>query len=492
MKIRYFLILLVFNLMLPTIGQEAEKKDIISFIEFPKPNLDFGRLINDPFLGLNIYNDKIDEASIKQKIKNIEKGLSKSSNPQDYYDLGNYYTDLNNYDKGIKYYKMFLDKSDEYDLDLKDLQKMTMLGDVYFSISKIDTSYEISNLERSLFLFTKAVELNPDDQNLLMKLGDCYLSLNRTAEALSCYNKILKNNNEDFFIYAKLQAASFQGDYIRFIYNKAKEKIDNQNLFQNFDYIQTAINNAEQDLKESLTLQYNIYLLRLLLIKNDYPTIINLPKDEDQILDEAENLLKNINSKWIKKNNISYLLGIVNYLKKDYIQALSEFTKSLTGNKTDILRYDDMLFINIFLLNNDITAKNIIYDLIKKYPDPKYYMMLSYIEMQKNETLNAEMLCAQALSIKNNYGSAYSGLSVIYAMKGNYAAADDMLRKGIFHIHDEYPLNTMLYTQMKINEAVIALLKNENERAKIILQSVISTENNDKAIQLYTTIQKGS
>jgi hypothetical protein len=59
-----------------------------------------------------------------------------------------------------------------------------------------------------------------------------------------------------------------------------------------------------------------------------------------------------------------------------------------------------------------------------------------------------------------------------------------MLRKGSFHIHDER-LNIALHTQMKINEAAIALLKEENERAKIILQSIISVENNDKALQLY-------
>jgi tetratricopeptide (TPR) repeat protein len=444
MKLKPFIILfLILNFIFPIFGQdekkeeeteEKEEKDIISFIEFPKPDLDFGKLLNDPFFCLNIYN-KIDETGAKQKIKDTEKGLSKNSSLQDYYD-------------------------------------------------------KIVNLERSLSLLTKAVELNPDDQNLLMKLGDCYLSLNKTAEALHCYNKILKNNKEDFLVYTRLQAASFQADYIRLIYSKPNDKIDNLRFFRDFEYIQTAIDNSTDDLRESLNLQRCIYLLRLLLIKEGiYGPAVNLAKDEGTILEEAEELLKNIHSKGIKKNDISYLLGIVNYLKKDYKQAAAEFSKSLSGNNTDILKYDDMLFINIYFLNNETGAKTIAYDLIKKNNDPKYYMLLAYLEMEKNETLNAEMLCTQALRIRDNYAAAYSGLSVISAVKGNYANADAMIRKSIFHIYDEQSLNRPLYaqlhTQMMINEAVIALFKEENERAKIILQSVISDENNDKALQLY-------
>jgi tetratricopeptide (TPR) repeat protein len=468
-------------------GQEPEKKDIISFIEFPKPDLNFGRLLNDPFFCLNIYNDKFDEAVIKQKIKDIEKGLSKYSNPQDLYELGNYYFDLSNYDKALSYYKQFLDKSDQvYDSDIKDLQKMFMLGDIYHTISRIDPSDKKTNLERSLTWLNNAAELNPDDQNLLMKLGDCYLSQNRTVEALYCYNKILKNNDLDFSIYTRLQAASFQGDYIRLINSKPKERIDNLHLFQDFDYIQTAINNSGHELKKSLTLQHYIYLLRLLLIRDDSNAKnVNLSKDEGEILNEAEELLKSINIKGIKKNNISYLSGIVNYLKKDYKHALSDIEKSLIGNRSDILKYDDILFINLFCLNNEKAVKTMAYDLIKKYPDPKYYMILAYSDMAKNETLTAEMLCTQALSLRSNYAAAYLGFSAIYAMKGNFKSADEMIRKCTFHIHDEYQLNMMLYTQMRINEAVIALLKEENERAKIILQSMISDENNDKALEIY-------
>jgi len=241
---------------------------------------------------------------------------------------------------------------------------------------------------------------------------------------------------------------------------------------------------SENESQESLALRQHIDRLRLLLIKYG-GCAANINNSEDAVIDETESLLKNINIKGIKKNDISYLLGIVNYLKKDYKQALSEFEKSLIGNRTDVLKYDDILFINIFCSNNVKASKTIIYDLIKKYPDPKYYMILAYLDMEKNESLNAEMLCIQALRLKSNFAAAFLGLSVIHTMKGNFKSADEMIRKCTFHIHDEYPLNKVLYSQMRMNEVVIALLKDENERAKIILQLIISAENNDKALQLH-------
>ena len=279
MKIKYFLTLLLTLNFVSIYGQGAAKKDISP--ESPKPDLVFGRLINDPFFGLNINNDKFDETLIKQKI-------------------------------------------------------------------------EESNRESSLTRLIEAVELNPDDQNLLRELGDCYLSQNKTVEALYCYNIILKKNNKDFSIYTRLQAASFQGDYIRMINSKPREKMDNLHFFQDFDYIQTAINNSASALKESLALQHYIYLLRLLLIKNDtYGINSSLTKDESKILVDAEALLKNIKTKSIKKTNISYLLGIVNYLKKDYKQALTELEKSLSRNELDVFKNEDILFIKGILAKNE-------------------------------------------------------------------------------------------------------------------------------------------
>jgi hypothetical protein len=38
---------------------------------------------------------------------------------------------------------------------------------------------------------------------------------------------------------------------------------------------------------------------------------------------------------------------------------------------------------------------------------------------------------------------------------------------------------------MRVNEAAVALLKKEKERAYILLRSVISADNNRKALELY-------
>ncbi|HNX24349.1 MAG TPA: hypothetical protein PKG60_09895, partial [Spirochaetota bacterium] len=72
----------------------------------------------------------------------------------------------------------------------------------------------------------------------------------------------------------------------------------------------------------------------------------------------------------------------------------------------------------------------------------------------------------------------------ISAIKGNYIAADEMIKKGNSVIKKNNS-GKQLYNEMKVNEAAIALLKNEKERAYILLRSVISVDNNEKAYQLY-------
>ena len=61
-------------------------------------------------------------------------------------------------------------------------------------------------------------------------------------------------------------------------------------------------------------------------------------------------------------------------------------------------------------------------------------------------------------------------MSVIFSSDGNYIAADEMIKKGNYIFQKEKFKNIVLYNQMIINEAAIALLKKEKERAYILFQ----------------------
>ena len=266
-----------------------------------------------------------------------------------------------------------------------------------------------------------------------------------------------------------------------------------------FSYIETAVNNADSDIKDLVKLQHHIYLVRLLLLKKEYRLneIINerdgknsnlnsiISNNEKKILYDAEKLIQTTADKKTDKNKLKYLSGIINYLKDDYIKSVSEFNEIPKNNSSIKQVHDEVIFINLFLLNEKRKAADLIEDIIKINPRPEYYLALASMEFNNNNIDKALMLCSQSLKIDEKFSGAYSGLSVLYASKGNYLAADEMIKKGNSLINKDDKQRSSLFNQMRVNEAAIALLKNEKERAYILLRSVISADNNRKALNLY-------
>ena len=274
-------------------------------MSFTVPGLKFGSLINNPMFALNISNKKVNDSDIKKQIDSIERILKETSDPVLFYKLGNFYKDITNYNKAIEYYNRFLRLNQPlYNIDSNAL-KNGIIGEIYYSLSEIDSyNNKNYNLEKALVYLTKAAELNPDNSSILLMLGDCCLSLGKTTEALYCYNKVLEKN-DDILIYARLQAASFQGDYLKLLASQSEDEVKNQPITRNFnfDYLETAINNSSSDLKISFKIQHYVYLIRLMLVKYDFSSIKNQPdspgfnrlfsEEEKLILSEAENAFNN-------------------------------------------------------------------------------------------------------------------------------------------------------------------------------------------------------
>lgn len=471
---------------------------ILSSLSFPEPNLQLGHIINKPLYAVNIVDKETDEIKIRENIKELELKIKGKSDPEIFFQLGNYYKDIKCFKNAVIYYNRYLESSHPfYKINNKETKKLKNIGEIYYSLSEIDShSSESDNLQQSLLFFTKAIESDPDNDEIFLKLGDCYLSLGKTTEALFCYNKVLEKNN-DIEIYTRIQAASFQNDYLKLIESKNIDEIENQPITQyfNFDYLQTAINNSPESLKENLKIQQYIYLIRLLLIKNEFLLKKNyllsidynkrFSKDEFLILSEAEQIINNIEIKNVNIINKKYISGIVNYLKSDYNKSFSIFKEIPNDDILYRTVYDDMIFIGFNFLDDKMETINLIKKKIKTDPDPEDYLILAGIEFRNHNYSKCEMICNQSLKISKSYPETYSALSVIYTLDGNYLAADEMIKKGNSIIKDDLFNNKKLSMQIKLNEAVIALLKNEKEKAYILLRSVLSVDNNQKSLQLY-------
>jgi len=504
MKTRlFFIISIILTLSLSLTGEENEKRDILNAMEFPFPELHPWEELNNPFFGINIKNSNWNEADLKRKITELEKLKLTSNDSEKSFQLGNLYKQLKNNEKAIENYYQYLEYTksinNNYSADKGALQ---IRGEIYFVLSEIDIQAKrIDNLEKSLFYFTKTLELNPSVLSLWIKIGDCYLSMGKSTEALYCYNKFQPGNKDDLQINIRLQAALFQQEYSKLKEKGNRDEILNQSITEGIDFtsLETVINNSPAEDKELLKLQQYVYQIRLLLLKNQYSltediidfknrtSIIkrNLTNEEKNILDEADKLIQKIDVKNIEKTKLDYISAAIKYLQKDYKNAISYLRKIEHESGNIKLIHDEIILNSLYLIEEDDTIRKIIEDIIRTNPHPADYLILADLEFRKNNPDKAIMLCNQSLKINPEYIEAYSGLAVLYAAIENYIAADEMIKKGNYLYHKNDRQNKLLSNQMKVNEAAIALLKNEKERAYILLRSVISVDNNRKALQLY-------
>ena len=479
----------------PLFSNEIEKMEILSIMEFPEPDLKIGKAINNPFFVPDFHKKQASVSDLKKRILSLEKDLKFKSNPDKFYEIANCYKDLFDNETAIKYYKKYLENINS---DTEEISKTSVKGEIYYALSEIDIKTDkVYNLEKSVLYFTKSIELNPDDSSLLLKLGDCYLSLGKTPEALYYYKKASDKSSSDYSYYFRLQEATFQSEYSEISNIKIDDNPGNLQITEEIDfkYLQNAINIAPADLKESLKLQYHIYLLRLLLVKNelyikkikssqfDFYSIYT--DKEKKILIDADKFVKKIDSKNINPYLIRYFSGIINYLNSDFKNAFSDFYSILKEKKEAELVHDEILFISLYFLKDDNITKKLVYEFIETSPEPVDYLIIANLEFKNKNFSKALMFCTQSLKLDKNYFKAYSAMSVSFAYEGNYIAADEMIKKRNLISKKDNLKNNLLFNQMIINETAIALLKGEKERAYILFQMILSVDSNKKAFLVY-------
>lgn len=199
----------------------------------------------------------------------------------------------------------------------------------------------------------------------------------------------------------------------------------------------------------------------------------------------AGTYIESINIKKIDPYIVRYLSGIIHYLNSDFKNAFIDFETIIIENKKSEIVHDEILFIVLYCLNDDRLTKRITDLYININPKPEDYLILANLEFKNKNTSKALMLCNQAIKLNKSYPEAYSAMSVLFSLDGNYSVADEMIKNGKKIFKETKLKNNNLYNQMLINETAIALLKNEKERAYILLQTVLSVDSNEKASLLY-------
>jgi len=72
---------------------------------------------------------------------------------------------------------------------------------------------QIGNYMNAIICYDKALEIDPDDSNVLVNKGDALTNLGRYEEAMKCYDKVLSQKpNSSMALYNKACIIAMQGE----------------------------------------------------------------------------------------------------------------------------------------------------------------------------------------------------------------------------------------------------------------------------------------
>lgn len=484
MRIYIFTFFIILSISLSTFSSE-DKNDILQSLDFPIPISYAWKTFNNPLYPFKIYKNSLDPSILQKEIILKEAKLKSNTEPLLYFELGNLYYSIGNYELAKNFFNNFLYITNSY-TDNNEINSAR--GELLLHLSETTIEEECNDyLEMALYHFTRLSELEKNNSKYIENIGDCFLLLGRIDESLRLYKSIIYSDSNFIHINSKIQSAIFQKDYLNLTSQSA---INSSSLTKfiteyKFPYLQSIIDNSNSETKDVFKLQQYIYILRLILFHQGIvsETGVDISSDENEIISDAERFINTMNKSSIYSRYVEYISAVIKFLKKDYDSSMSYLVKIVNNNEFLNRSIEEDLFF-IYCIKKTASVKETIDRLIMINPAPYKFLCIGRIEFLNGNLDRSEMLCLQAIKLDSNYAEAYSALSVIYAFKGNYFAADEMIKKGIQLTENKKYKRKFLHS-MKVNEAAIALLKNEKERSYVLLRSVLSVDDNAKGSQLY-------
>ena len=309
-----------------------------------------------------------------EQIRKIEELIKlEPQNITNYFNLGNIYIKLKNYNLALKNFQITID------IDKNFIQGYNNLGNI---------NKELKNTKEAINFFKQAIKIDPNYINAAYNLANIYSEIGEYEKAGECYKKILKINPSyipalnNFGIL--LKNINMHNDAL-----KCFEKIIDidPNFLRAYNNIGTIlletgeVNKAIDNYKKALELDSNNFI--------SYKNLLAAFENSNQI-NNYEEMLKLSKKKFPKEKILDFYHSIFLFRKKKYKESIKILSKNDFGDEFKIKQNFFLARAYDFINEHDLAFKHFhkANNLTNKTQEAK--------EFDKNKYL-------QTLEVKKNY-----------------------------------------------------------------------------------------
>jgi len=473
-------------------------------------------------------NEFLKKHQYNQAKKFYYKALENYQHPIVYIAIGDLYLKMGNYQNAENNYLSALKLSDSYQqtyLKLLDLYKIIKNKKKYDQVKQKIYQKSSQNLDFALLYinlllkekqYKEALELN----NKLIKKTPNSIMLKKNLAYIYYLLAIEENQNKNFSMALNYINQSKKYDPENVLYHNTKEIIDNN--LKNLHYI-GLLEEAEklffrEEYQKAKEIYLNLYtkwkkpliLVRLAEIEfywgnelegykilnealKEKPTEIPLLEAlytrllELNRLEEAEKGFKEV----IKLKEDAYFsyykLGIIQLLKKNYIEALSYFDDAILYNP-DFLPSKIGYGLTLYFLKDIKRSEEIFRSITeeKGFGSEIASLNVALIYLNKNELNIAKKELLEIIKRFPEYSDAYYHLAYIEYENRNFIEAEQLLKKAIYYQKKDvyYWALIKLYKEIGQNK------KSLNEYCKIFLKTYPSSKYYSKVKEIYFNLNE--
>ncbi|MCM8817919.1 MAG: tetratricopeptide repeat protein [Candidatus Omnitrophica bacterium] len=260
-------------------------------------------------------------------------------------------------ERGIYFFKNknFIDAKNNFNIIIREFEDVDLLVWSNYYLGLIE--FEISDFKKAIEYFQKVIESGKGDMvsDGKLKIGDCYFNLGDYEKAEIYYQELLKEDNI-FSEWAKFQIS---------IIEKRKGNLEKaKGILKNVKYF------GDDELK------FNVL--------NELSGIYILLEDWK----EAENILNEILNTFPQRKEIPeiyFKLGVVNFNKKNFDNAIKFFKASISLSKGNTTIEKSLFFLGyLYYIKNDFNKSFESWENLKtSYPESSFIPMTLFLKGKK-------------------------------------------------------------------------------------------------------------
>jgi len=365
--------------------------------------------------------------------------------------------------------------------------------------------------EKTISMYTKALKINPDNEDLYRSIGIAYIQGNKYEKAVEIYEKLIQSHPKDEALYKNLgdvYAHIPDYDNALYMYEKAlKINSNNSELYSNKGNVYTLKNEyhkAIESYQKAIKMDSN---------NSSYYNSLGLVYE---VLDNKNKAIKSY-QKAIKLNPNEPIfynnLAKIYILKNEYSKALRIYKKAIAMNSSDGLLYKKLVDYYQILTEDYISNKKYdkaldIYKELKEIDNsliPDYNAILHVYKISKNYNDGIVYFKSRlkpkfrSVNNKNNKSdfNVYESLGDLYKLNNQYSDALIAYTEAIkintksnsvyYKIGTLYNINGKFKEAIKFYKKALEIKPNKEYFYALGLLYSLMGEN-DKAIEVYNRV----